>query len=149
MVNKLSWEQIDQLSRKLTTIIKESGFMPDYLIGITAGGLIPLGLLAQGLGIRNILTVSAGSYTGTKQGELKIIYLPEVDLTGKRLLLIDEVSETGKTLERITNIIKEKYQPSELRTATLVVNTKESKFHPDFCSLEVQDWTVFPWEKEE
>lgn len=149
MENKLSWEQIAELCKKLATTVKTSGFEPDYLVGITVGGLIPLGLLAEELDIRNILIVSASSYEGKEQREIEIRYLPNIDLTGKRILLIDEVSETGKTLKHIASLLKEKYQPSELRTATLVVNTKESKFHPDFCSLEVKEWMIFPWEKEE
>jgi uncharacterized protein len=149
MEKKLSWEEIAELSRKLASIIKASGFKPDYLIGITAGGLIPLGLLAQELDIRNIVTVSATSYEGKEQKEIEITYLPIIDVSGKKLLLIDEVSETGQTLQHIANTVQEKYQPSELRTATLVVNAKESKFRPDFCALEVQEWVVFPWEVSE
>jgi len=149
MENKLSWEQVAELSKKLATTIKESGFLPDYLVGITVGGLIPLGLLAEELDIRNILTVSASSYEGKEQIELETKYLPNINLASKKILLIDEVSETGQTLQHIANLLKEKYQPCELRTATLVVNTKESKFHPDYCSLEAQEWMIFPWEKEE
>ena len=148
MENKLSWEQIADLSKKLAATIKSSGFEPDYLVGITVGGLIPLGLLAEELDIRNILTVSASSYEGKEQRELEVKYLPNIDLTGKKILLIDEVSETGQTLQHIAGLLKEKYQPNELRTATLVVNMKESKFHPDFYSLEANEWMIFPWEKD-
>jgi uncharacterized protein len=149
MENKLSWEEVADLSKKLAITIKESGFEPDYLVGITVGGLIPLGLLAEELDIRNILTVSVSSYEGKERRGLEVKYLPDIDLEGKKVLLVDEVSETGQTLQYIAGLLKEKYQLSELRTATLVVNTKESKFHPDFYSLEAREWMVFPWEKEE
>jgi hypoxanthine phosphoribosyltransferase len=149
MDTKLTWEQVAALSEDLAAAIKKSGFQPDYLIGIASGGLIPLALVAGMLNIKNILTVSVGSYDGKKQREFKLIYFPTIDLKGKKILLIDEVSETGQTLERVTNIFKEKYQPAEIRTATLVVNAKSSKFYPDFYSLETDEWTVFPWEKED
>ncbi len=148
MENKLSWEQVAELSKKLAETIKRSVFEPDYLIGITVGGLIPLGLLAEELDIRNILTVSVSSYDGKEQRELEVTYLPNIDLTGKKILLIDEVSETGQTLKYMAALLKEKYKPSELRTATLVTNTKESKFQPDFCALETEEWLIFPWEKD-
>lgn len=144
----MSWEKIIELSKKLGESIRASGFEPDYLVGITVGGLIPLGLLAEELDIRNILNVSASSYEGKAQREIEITYLPNIDLTGKKVLLIDEVSETGQTLEYMASLLKEKYQLSELRTATLVVNIKESKFHPDYCSLEAEEWLVFPWERD-
>ncbi len=148
MDRKFSWEQITQLSKELAQKIKESGFKPDCLIGVAIGGLIPLGLLAQELNVGNVLIVGATSYTGKEQGKLKINYLPEADLAGKKILLVDEVSETGKTLQGIVAALKKKYHPGELRTATLAVNIKTSKFRPDFCPLEVEEWTIFPWEKE-
>lgn len=79
----LSWEQVTELSKKVAGKIRKSGFAPDYLIGITVGGLIPLGLLAEELGIRNILTVSAGSYTGRDQGGVEITYLPDMDFANR------------------------------------------------------------------
>ena len=148
MEHTLSWEQVAELSQKLATSITESGFKPDYLVGITVGGLIPLGLLAEALDIRNILTVSASSYEGKEQRELEVKYLPTIDIAGKKILLIDEVAETGQTLQHIASLLKDTYQPSELRTATLVVNIQESKFHPDFSALEATEWVVFPWEKD-
>jgi hypoxanthine phosphoribosyltransferase len=146
--SKLSWEEVVHLARKLATDIKKSGFEPDYLIGVTRGGIFPLGFLAQELDVRNILTVSTSSYTGRKQGELRVIYMPEIELTGKRLLLIDEVIETGKTMETLVKRMSERYQPAELRTAVLVLNTVTSRFSPDFKALEAREWTIFPWESE-
>lgn len=147
MEKKISWEQVASFSKIVAGGIKESKFEPDYLIGVTVGGLVPLGLIAEELDISNILTVSASSYLEKVQNELKIKYLPEISLSGKRILLIDEVAETGKTLERLSKEIKEKYQPSELRTAVLVLNIKDSKFLPDFVGFETEDWIIFPWEK--
>jgi hypoxanthine phosphoribosyltransferase len=149
MENKLSWEQVAELSQKLARTVEQSGFKPDYLIGVTVGGLIPLGLLAEELDIRNIVTISANSYDKREQKEITVTYLPDIDLAGKKLLLIDEVSETGKTLQHLTSLLKEKYGPGELRTAVLVLNKKESLFRPDYFSRETEEWLVFPWEKEE
>lgn len=150
MEQKLSWNELNVLARKVANQISESGFLPDYLIGVTVGGLIPLGLIAKELDIRNILTVSSSSYKGkVQQDELKIRYLPEIDLSCKKLLLIDEIADTGITLEKLSGVIKEKYNPSELRTATLVLNTKRSIFKPDYFAMETEVWVVFPWEKEE
>ena|SRR3990167_7719265 len=147
MEKKISWKQVADFSKDIADKIKKSKFKPDYLIGITVGGLIPLGLIAEKLDIRNVLTVSAGSYLGKVQGELKVKYLPEINLKGKKILLIDEVAETGKTLKNLSQEIIEKYQPSELRTAVLVFNKKDSKFLPNFIASETEDWVVFPWEK--
>ncbi|MFY9457606.1 MAG: phosphoribosyltransferase family protein [Candidatus Spechtbacterales bacterium] len=149
-MKKLSWEDIENITDELANKIKASGFRPDYIIGVTTGGLIPLYFLVKKLDIDNILTVSASSYEKDKQKELKITYLPEVNLKGKNLLLIDEITETGVSLKGVSDAIISKYQPNELKTATLGVNKDKCKFYPDFyVVIEEGEWIVFPWEKED
>ena len=144
----LSWQQIEDLSKKLAAEIAESGFRPDYLIGITVGGIIPLALLAEELDISNVITVSATSYEGKERGETKVTYLPEIDLRGKKALLIDEVAETGETLKELSKILLDRYGLSELKTVTVGINRKKCKFLPDFYAIAADGWMVFPWEKE-
>ncbi len=138
------------MTDELATKIKTSGFKPDYIIGITTAGLIPLYFMARKLdNIRNILTVSVNSYDKDKRKNLEILYLPEIDLSNKKVLLVDEISGTGDTLKSVSNILVDKYKVGELKTVTLVVS-KSSKFYPDFYSLEDgSDWVVFPWDKHE
>lgn len=145
---KFSWQQIDELAEKLVRTVKASGFKPDYLVGITIGGLVPLALLAKGLDINNVITVSANSYDGKKQKILNIIYLPKIDLSGKKILLVDEIVGTGETLKQISNIFINDYRIGTLKTATMVVSKEGCTFRPDFSVIEVSNWIVFPWEKD-
>ena len=148
-MKKLSWEEIDQITDRLVEKIQASGFVPDYIVGVTTGGLIPLYFLAKKLDdIDNILTVSATSYDKDRKKDLKILYLPEINLADKKVLLVDEIAETGDTLKELSKIMMEKYKMSELKIATLGVNTDRCKFYPDFYEVEEKGgWTVFPWEK--
>lgn len=147
-MTKLSWEEVEQIVKSLTVKIKASGFEPDWAIGIAMGGLIPLYFLAKELDIDNVVTVSASSYNEEgEKGELVINYLPIIDLSGKKVLLVDEVAETGKTLERLTEIVRSKYSVKELKTAVLATNTEKCTFRPDFIGLENNGWIVFPWER--
>jgi len=149
-MKKLSWEQIEEVVDELAGKIKASGFQPDYIIGITMGGLIPLYLIAKRLDIDNVLTVSASSYEKDKQKELEITYLPEIDLRGKKVLLVDDIADTGVSLKGVSEAIINKYGLSELKTATLAVNKDRCKFYPDFyAAVEQGEWLVFPWEKED
>lgn len=149
-MTKLSWDDVEKITDELASKIKASGFMPDYIIGITTGGLIPLYFLAKRLDcFLNILTISANSYDKDKKENLKILYLPEVDLSNKNILLVDEIAGTGGTLKEISSILIDKYEVGELKTVTLVV-LKDSQFYPDFYVLEEGgDWVVFPWDKHE
>lgn len=152
MIIKISWDKFQKATEELADKIKTSGFKLNYIIGIANGGLIPLALLAKRLDIQNILTVSASSYEKREQRGLTITYLPEVDLTGKKILLVDEIAETGTTLKKVSEAIAEKYKAGEIKTATVAINKNKCDFLPDFYVIESEkadDWIVFPWEKEE
>ncbi|OGM99289.1 MAG: hypothetical protein A2915_02520 [Candidatus Yanofskybacteria bacterium RIFCSPLOWO2_01_FULL_41_34] len=146
-MTNLSWKEVDKITAELINKIKTSGFKPDYLVGITVGGLIPLGMLAKSMDMNTVVTVSANSYKGQKRGNLNIAYLPSIDLTGKKVLLIDEIAGSGETLRQISQILLKQYKVSELKTAVFVISKDECKFLPDFHIVETTEWVVFPWEK--
>jgi hypoxanthine phosphoribosyltransferase len=148
-MTKLSWEDVDRITDELAEKIQESGFVPDYIIGITTGGLIPLYFLVKKLAIDNILTISATSYQKEEKGNLVITYVPTIDLSGKKVLLVDEIAETGDTLHAISKKVLDMYSVAEIKTAVLAINTEKCAFKPDYHSVEANDWIVFPWEKEE
>lgn len=148
-MNILSWKEVEDAVEELAQKIKQSTFNPDYMIGVTTGGLFPLALLAKRLKVKNILTVTAQK---TKKGNTEIVtikYLPEVNLHGKNVLLVDEIAQSGITLHKISEIMREKYGPRILKTATLAANGDVCEFWPDYSVLiEKGDWIKFPWEKE-
>jgi len=121
-MKKLSWDDIETMTDELAGKIKASGFEPDYIIGITIGGLIPLHFLAKKLGgTSNILTISVNSYNKDKKGSVNIKYMPEVDLSGKKVLLLDEIVGTGDTIKEVSAVLNDKYKVGELKTISLVV----------------------------
>lgn len=146
---QFSWKEIDAFVDELVAKIKASGFVPDCLIGITTGGLIPLGLLAKKLDINDILTISAGSYNEANQktGEPAVWNLPTSDLGDKKVLIIDEIAETGDTLLVVKKALIEKCHAKDLKTAVLGINKKKCTALPDFYIFAEEQWIVFPWEK--
>ena len=150
-MTKLSWEDIDRITDELVIKIRESNFKPDYLVGITNGGLIPLYFLTKKLGdISEVFTVAATSYDKDRKKDLQILHVPSVDMTGKKVLLVDEITETGDTLNSVKEVLMEKCHPMEIKTVTLGVNIEKTKIYPDFYGVkESGDWVVFPWEKED
>jgi len=143
----VSWKEIDTIAEKLVQKIKKGRFAPDYLIGITVGGLVPLALIAKKLDIRNTVTVSAVSYEGTKQKKLSITYLPKINLRNKKILLVDDIADTGNTLKEISRILIKRYGVKKVKTAVFVVNKNHCAYKPDFYVIEETRWIVFPWEK--
>lgn len=149
MVTKISWDEIEKAIEDLAGQIKKADYEVDYIIGIASGGIVPLGLLAKKMDIKNVLTVTARSYEGDKRGELDISYLPNLDLAGKNILLVDELADTGETLRKLSLAMIEKYQPKELKIATLATNVENCKFLPDFFGISIKNWLITPWDKSE
>ena len=144
----LSWRDIRELSTKLADSIRRSDFKPDCLIGITVGGLIPLTLLSKDLGVTDVRTVSAASYSGSAQGTLTVSNVPETDLAGRNVLLVDEIADTGETLKEVSRILREQCGANDMKIATLVVRTDKCKLRPDFSALDSERWVVFPWDED-
>ena len=146
---KFSWEEIDRFADELVSKVQASGFMLDYLVGIAVGGLIPLGLLAKKLDSNAVLTVSASSYNDANQktGEPTVWNLPTLDLSNKKILIVDEIAETGETLEAVKKVLIEKCNAGDIKTAVLGIHKKKCMIVPDFYIFAEEVWIVFPWEE--
>ncbi|MEK7613988.1 MAG: phosphoribosyltransferase family protein [Patescibacteria group bacterium] len=146
-IKHLSWQEVEELSALLARRVRESGFVPDMLIGIAIGGLVPLTLLARDLGVRNVTTITARSYESQSQKELTITHIPNVDLSNKKILLVDEIADSGKTQKVLSELLVSTYSAGEVKTATFVVNTDHCKMMPDFSVMPTNEWIHFPWEE--
>lgn len=135
------------LSRIVSDKIKESGYKPDVIIAILRGGMVPAINLSDLLRIKEILTLKVEHWgitaTKNKKAELKSS-LPE-DIKGKKILLVDDLTDTGGSIEVCIKYIKE-LNPREIKTATLI-HKKQAKFEPDFYAERIDKWRwiILPW----
>ncbi|MCR4325395.1 MAG: phosphoribosyltransferase family protein [Patescibacteria group bacterium] len=143
---KISWKKFEALTRKLAASVRASKYKPDYFVGIARGGLVPLAILAEEFDTRNVATFSAHSYAGEKRGKITITSTPRADMRGKKVLLVDEIVDSGETIRHVAALIAKRYHAREVRTAVIVVNTKRASFAPDYCAMKTGQWVVFPWE---
>lgn len=128
---KLSFDEVIKITMQLADKITSSGYKPDYLIGIPTGGLFPLALLAKELKIDNILSILTKPAGEDERKEIKIVAYPKIDLSNKKLLLIDEIAESGITLRKTSQKLQEIYPKSEFKTAALGVNKDKCKIFPN------------------
>jgi hypoxanthine phosphoribosyltransferase len=148
-MKKLSWNQVETVAEQLAKKVASTGFSPECLIGVTTGGLFPLAMLATRLKGKSIFTITAKKSSDGNKESVNIAYLPDINLEGKSVLLIDEIAQSGITLNTIANIIRRQYSVGILKTATLAANRDVCEFWPDYYVLiEEADWIVFPWEVE-
>lgn len=144
----VSWEEVEDWADKLSEKIKK-GFKPDIVIGLTRGGWVPARLICDRLKIKNLLAVKTEHWglTATKDGKAKLVHGIGMDIEGKNILVIDDITDTGQSLALAIEHIKEK-NPKEIKSATLLHIT-HSNIIPDFYVVEVpkEEWTwfIFPW----
>jgi len=143
----VSWQDVESYSRTLAEKIKDSGFVPDMLIGIAVGGLVPLTLLVRDLGIRNVTTITARSYAGKEQRELMVSHIPHEGLSGKKILLVDEIVDSGKTFRLLADMLVKEHGVTQVKTAAFFINTKHCTTPPDYVAVETDQWIQFPWEE--
>lgn len=146
---KLTWNEVEKAAEQLAQQVKDSGFDPDCLIGITTGGLFPLAMLAKRIQNKNIYTVTTKRHWDDKNDWIDIKYMPAVDLEGQSVLLIDEITHVGTTIQTVAEVLRRQYKVSAVKTATLAANHDVTASRPDYHVLAEQgDWLLFPWEDE-
>ncbi len=142
----LDWSDVYSLSKDVSEKIRESKWQPDVLVGIARGGWIPSRILCDFLGITDLLSIKVSHWgvTATSSKEAKVKYPVKEDLSEKKVLIADDISDTGETLKVAFDDIKDQ-NPSEIRTATLQ-NIKGSDFEPEYYSKEIDwVWVIYPW----
>ncbi|MBN2014417.1 MAG: phosphoribosyltransferase [Candidatus Altiarchaeota archaeon] len=142
-----SWDNMRALSEKVAGKIIELGYRPDVIVGILRGGLVPAMNLSDLLGIYNILTVRVRHWgvTATKDGRAVLDVPLNQDLSGKKILLVDDLTDTGESfmvsLEHIKTL-----NPADVKTAALI-HKSSSSMKPDFYAEEAKEWKwiILPW----
>lgn len=143
----VSWEDIHTLSRIVAKSIRSSGFQPDVIIGLARGGFVPSRNLADLLGVKDLISVKVEHWgeVATNDGKAELKYPIKIDLTGKKVLIVDDLTDTGESMMTVKDYVQS-LGSAEIKTATLMHIT-HSKFVPDFYAEEVKDWKwfIFPW----
>lgn len=148
-----SWDYIENLSFQLYMKIKESGFRPDVMAGVSRGGLVPARILSDlFLAEQHKVTLAimqVGFYSGIdKTHKEPIIYqdLPG-HIYGRKVLLIDDVADSGISLNFALQYLRMK-KPSEILVGTLY-HKPWSSLKPNFFVEDTSSWIVFPHERME
>jgi hypoxanthine phosphoribosyltransferase len=144
-----SWTTIYRLIQKLVDDIQKSKFNPDIIVGISRGGWIPARIISDLLENPNLANVSTEFYTqiGETKCEPTITQPVSVSVKDKKILLVDDVADTGKCLKLVCLHLKKK-GAAEIKIASIYYKPW-SIVIPDYYKKETQLWIVFPWEIKE
>jgi xanthine phosphoribosyltransferase len=165
-MNKIyyTWSDVEHHTQEILRQIHADAWRPDYVVGLTRGGLVPANLISQYLGCRmETLKVSLRDDTECESNlwMAEDAFGHEMDQP-KRILIVDDINDTGATL----NYIREDWPSgcfpdnprwtevwgSNVRVAVLVDNESSKSEIPvsysavDINKAEQDSWIVFPWE---
>jgi len=144
-----TWNQIYNMLLDLAESIRKDCFKPDIIVGISRGGWPPARILSDLLSNPNLANVRAEFYLGLSEtkDEPSLTQPLSMDVFDKRILIVDEVADTGKSLQLVKKHIVEQ-GARELKIVT-VYYKPWSIVKPDYFAKETCEWIVFPWEVKE
>jgi uncharacterized protein len=142
----VTWDDLDNLTAGLATQLEGHHF--EVLLAIARGGLVPAGMLAYRLGIREILVAAVAAYDdhGNMASTPLIIHFPADDrFRGRDVLVVDEVWETGNTAVLVAELVRQ----AGGRPTTAVLHYKPARSlvaqAPDHHAVLTDQWVVYPY----
>lgn len=142
----MTWDELGTGTRALAEAIHADGWAPDLVLGISRGGLLIAGAIAYALDVKNTATLSVEFYTGIDERlELPMLLPPVpdlVDLGEARVLIADDVADTGATLELVREFCAGRV--GEVRIAVLYEKSR-STVASEYVWRHTDRWIMFPW----
>src|SRR5690349_22112782 len=146
---KMTWDELGVGARSLAEQVTADGFRPDMILGISRGGLLVAGALSYALGVKNTFTMNVEFYTGIDERlDLPMLLPPVPDLVDfheQRVLIADDVADTGATLALVKDFCEGKV--AEVRCAVLY-EKPQSTVSAEYVWRRTDRWIVFPWSAE-
>ena len=132
----LSWEDIEEMVARLVADLPRDY---DLLLVVTRGGMVPACLISEQTDIRNIVAAAVMFYTGVGDTLPDPVY-------GKRILIVDDVWDTGRTIIAVKQRIAAAGGHADL--AVLHYKPTHSNFdeRPDYYADKTDAWIVYPWD---
>jgi len=145
----VTWNDVVRWVKDVAQKVRESGYKPEVIVALARGGWIPGRLMCDLLLVKDLYSLKTEHWgiTATRDGKARVVHDVPVSLKGKRILIMDDITDTGQSLNLAFEYVK-RHVPAEIKTAAMLHIT-HSKFVPDYYSEEVpaEDWTwfIFPW----
>lgn len=142
----LTWPDFGVAGRELGQQVTDDGYRPDLLLAIARGGLLAAGVLSYALSVKNVHLVNMEFYTGVNERlDLPVMLPPApstVDLSGARVLIVDDVADTGETLKAVRDFCAD--HVAETRCA-VIFEKPRSLVKCQYVWRRTEKWINFPW----
>lgn len=147
---RMNWDATITYCEQLAATVKD--FKPDMVVGLSRGGLVPARILADILAVDDIgiLGITFYKALGKPSDFPRITQELNMDIKGKRILIVDDIADTGRSLMVAKDYLKRK---GAAETKVAVIHYKPgqelSDFKPDYYAAKATAWIVYPWERHE
>jgi hypoxanthine phosphoribosyltransferase len=146
---RLSWAEFGVATRDLARLVADDGYEPDVVLSIARGGLLVGAALGYALDVKNSWTMNVEFYTGVDERLDVPMILPPVpefvDLRAERMLIADDVADTGETLTLVKDFCAGKV--GDVRCAVLYEKSR-SIVTCEYVWKRTDLWIDFPWSAE-
>ena len=140
-----SYEDFKIDTTSLIQKVKDSHF--EAIVAVARGGLTLSHAMAEGLDIRQVQSIRTELYDKSVKRDKLNVY-DTCDLVGlKRVLVVDDIADSGDTLKAVMEYLKKKYEDIEFVSCTLFYK-KTSVYEPHFWINEADGWIDFFWERD-
>jgi uncharacterized protein len=142
----MTWQDLGDGTRELAELVHGDGYRPDIVLAIARGGLLVGGAIGYALGVKNTFSMNVEFYTGVDERlEMPMLLPPVPDLVDfgeQRVLIADDVADTGATLALVKDFCEGKV--AEVRCAVLYEKPR-STVSCEYVWRRTDCWIVFPW----
>lgn len=142
----LGWQEFGEASRELAIQVQGSGFVPDIVVAIARGGLLLAGSIAYALAVKSCGAINVEFYSGIEvRLDEPVLLSPMLDtpsVSGQRVLLVDDVSDSGRTLAMVLALLVT--AGADVRSLCLY-SKPQTVLEPDFVWRRTSKWIAFPW----
>ncbi len=142
----LTYSLFGQAVRELAQAVADDSYDPDIVLSIARGGLFVAGGLGYALDVKNLHVMNVEFYTGVGQTLDMPVMLPPVpnvvDLSRKKVLIADDVADTGRTLKLVQDFCAE--HVAEVRSA-VIYEKPQSVVKCEYVWKRTDRWINFPW----
>ena len=154
MVDKVhyTWKDIEHMITTINNLMYADNWRPDYIVGLTRGGLVPATIMSNTTGIKMYaLDVRFRDVDQDNDPESNKRTAADA-YAGKNILVFDDINDSGRTFQWIKDDSKIDWG-TNVRTAALVDDGASNFGEVDYTALEINKaeknvWVVFPWEGE-
>ncbi len=140
-----SYEHFKQDTNKLINTLNSLEI--ESIVAIARGGLMLSHAISEGLDVRDVQSLKTEFYDGSKKRDYITIQNNCIFKDVKKVLIVDDISDSGETLKTVIDELKQKHPEVEFISATLFFKST-SIYEPDFWINDADEWIEFFWEKD-